>query len=53
VQQARKASPAMGHVVHEEPYTKDTWSKILTLLGPVHCAENCCKGDKAKPAAST
>jgi hypothetical protein len=32
---------------------RDTWSKILTLLGPAHCAENCCKGEKAKPAAST
>jgi hypothetical protein len=53
VQQARKAGPAMGRVLPRKAVHKNTWSKILTLLGPVHCAENCCKDDKAKPAAST
>jgi hypothetical protein len=53
VQQAKKAGPAMGRVLPRKAVHKDTWSKILTLLGPVHCVENCCKGEKAKPAAST
>jgi len=53
VQQARKAGPAMGRVLPRKAVHKDTWSKILTLLGPAHCAENCCKGEKAKPVAST
>ena len=53
VQQARKAGPAMGRVLPRRAVHKDTWGKILTLLGPAHCAENCCKGEKAKPAAST
>jgi len=53
VQQARKASPTMGRVLPRKAVHRDTWSKILTLLGPAHCAENCCKGEKAKPVAST
>ena len=53
VQQARKAGPAMGHVLPRRALHKDTWSKILTLLGPAHCAENCCKGEKAKAVTST
>ena len=53
VQQARKASPTMGRVLPRKAVHRDTWSKILTLLGPAHCAEICCKGEKAKPAAST
>ena len=53
VQQARKAGPAMGHVLPRRAVHKDTWSKILTALGPAHCAENCRKGEKAKPVAST
>ena len=52
VQQARKAGPAMGRVLPRRTVHKDTWSKILTVLGPVHCTENCCKGEKAKPVAS-
>jgi hypothetical protein len=53
VQQAKKSGPAMGRVLPRKAVHKDTWSKVLTLLGPVHCVENCCKGEKAKPAAST
>jgi len=41
------------HVLPRKAVHKDTWSKILTVLGPVQCAGNCCKGEKAKPAAST
>ena len=53
VQQAKMAGPAMGRVLPRKAVHKDTWSKILTALGPVHCMENCCKGEKAKPVAST
>ena len=53
VQQARKAGPTMGRVLPRKAVHKDTWSKILTALGPAHCAENCCKGEKAKPVVST
>ena len=48
VQQARKAGPAMGRVLPRRAVHKDTWSKILTLLGPTHCAESCSKSHSAK-----
>jgi hypothetical protein len=53
VQQAKKAGPAMGRVLPRKAVHKDTWSKILTVLGPAHGAEGCCKGEKAKPVVST
>ena len=53
VQQAKKSGPAMGRVLPRKAVHKDTWSKVLTLLGPVHCVENCCKGEKAKPVVLT
>ena len=53
VQQAKKTGPTMGRVLPRKAVHKDTWSKILTVLGPAHCAESCCKGEKAKPVASS
>jgi len=53
VQQARKAGPTMGRVLPRKAVHKDTWSKILTVLGPAQCAESCCKGEKAEPVALT
>ena len=34
VQQAAKSAAAMGRVLPRRAVHKDTWSKILTLLGP-------------------
>jgi hypothetical protein len=31
----------MGRVLPRKAVHKDTWSKILTALGPAHCAESC------------
>jgi hypothetical protein len=43
----------MGRVLPRKAVHKDTWSKILTVLGPAHGAEGCCKGEKAKPVVLT
>ena len=51
VQQATKSGETMGRVLPRRAVHKDTWNKILTVLGPNHCAGNCCqsKGEKPKP----
>ena len=50
VQQATKTAAVMGRVLPRRAVHKETWNKILTLLGPTHCAEGCSKphGAKAK-----
>ena len=48
VQRATKSAAAMGRVLPRRAVHKDTWSKILTLLGPTHCAESCSKSHSPK-----
>ena len=52
VQQATKTAAVMGRVLPRRAVHKETWNKILTLLGPTHCcAESCSKSHnpQAKP----
>ena len=55
VQQATKSAAVMGHVLPRRAVHKDTWSKILKLLGPTHCTGDCStsNGAKAKPSCCT
>ena len=49
VQRATKSAAAMGRVLPRRAVHKDTWNKILTLLGPTHCcAESCSKSHNPK-----
>jgi hypothetical protein len=49
VQQATKTAAVMGRVLPRRAVHRDTWNKILTLLGPTHCcADSCSKSHGAK-----
>ena len=49
VQLATKTAAAIGNVLPRRAVHKDTWSKILTLLGPTHCCgEGCSQSHNAK-----
>jgi hypothetical protein len=48
VQRATRAATVMGHALPRRAVHKDTWSKILTLLGPTRCTGDCSKSKGAK-----